>query len=249
MKVKVLVHGAGGKMGAEVIRCISKMNEVELLGGVDAMGQGEQDYPYYKTFDQVVDTPDILVDFSFHTLVPSVLDYAEKVGCGVVIATTGLTEEELQRVKDASKKIPVFYSANMSVGIALLVDFAKKAAAAFPCADIEIVEAHHTRKVDAPSGTALMIANGIREVRPQATYALGRQGEGKRTPEEIGIHALRMANIVGEHVVYVTTDTQQLCLKHTAYDRALFAEGALKAATFLVGRANGLYNMYDLLYD
>lgn len=247
--IKVLVHGSGGKMGAEVIKCIEKMEGVSLLGGVDAVKKGEMEYPYFPSFADVVGTPDVIIDFSFHTLVPSVLEYAEKVGCAVVVATTGMTDEELLKVKEASKKIPVFYSANMSVGVALLVDFAKKAAAAFPEADIEIVEAHHNRKVDAPSGTALMLANGIREARPHATYALGRQGEGKRTREEIGIHALRMANVVGEHTVYVTTDTQQLCLKHTAYDRALFAEGAVKAALFMQGKAEGLYNMYDMIYD
>lgn len=247
--IKVLVHGSGGKMGTEVIRCIQKMQGVELLCGVDAVGKGVEDYPHYTSFTQVPTAPDVIIDFSFHTLLPTVMEYAAQVGSAVVVATTGFTPEEMACMKEGSKKVPVFYSANMSVGVALLVDFAKKAAAAFPHADIEIVEAHHNRKVDAPSGTALMLADGIREVRTGATYALGRHGEGKRQQDEIGIHALRMANIVGEHTVYVTTDTQQLCLKHTAYDRALFAEGAVKAATFIVGKAEGLYNMYDMIYD
>lgn len=247
--IKILVHGSGGKMGTEVMRCIEKMEGVTLLGGVDVQKQGEMEYPYYSSFADVKGIPDVIIDFSFHTLVPSVLTYAEEIGCPIVIATTGMTEEELLKVKETSKKVPIFYSANMSVGVALLVDFAKKAAKAFPDADIEIVEAHHNRKVDAPSGTALMLANGIREVRPASTYALGRCGEGKRERNEIGIHALRMANVVGEHTVYVTTATQQLCLKHTAFDRALFAEGAVKAALFMIGKAEGLYNMYDMIYD
>ena len=247
--MNVLVHGACGKMGAEVLKCLAEMQGVTLLCGVDAMKKGDTPFPCYTSFDEVEGVPDVVVDFSFHTLVPSVLEYAVRVGCAAVIATTGLNEAELASVREAAKRIPVFYSANMSVGIALLVDFAKRAAAAFPKADIEIVEAHHNRKVDAPSGTALMLAEGIREVREHATLVTGRHGEGKRTQGEIGIHALRMANIVGEHEVLLTTDTQQLCLKHTAYGRGLFAEGAVKAACFVAGRASGLYNMYDMLYS
>lgn len=247
--MKVLVHGACGKMGAEVLKYIDATEGVTLFAGVDGMKRGETAFPCYASFDEVEGTPDVIVDFSFHTLVPSVMEYATRVGCAVVVATTGMDEAELASVREAAKTVPVFYSANMSVGIALLVDFAKRAAAAFPHADIEIVEAHHNRKVDAPSGTALMLAKGIQEVREHATLVTGRHGEGKRTPEEIGIHALRMANIVGEHEVLLTTDTQQLSLKHTAYDRGLFAEGAVKAACFVAGRAPGLYNMYDMLYS
>jgi 4-hydroxy-tetrahydrodipicolinate reductase len=247
--IRVLVHGSNGKMGAEVLKCLSKDADATLLCGVDRVGTGAETYPYYKSFAEVQDVPDVIIDFSYHALIGEVLDYAERVGRPAVIATTGFTESELARLREAAKKIPVFFSGNMSVGIALLVDFAKKAAAAFPDADIEIVETHHNRKQDAPSGTALMIADGIREVRRGAKYNLARHGEGKREKDEIGIHALRMANIVGEHEVFITTDTQQLCIKHTAYDRALFAEGAVKAATFLVKKESGLYNMYDMLYD
>ena len=155
-------------------------------------------------------------------------------------------DDEKNAVSIAANKIPVFLAYNMSFGIALLCDFAKKAAEAFPDADIEIVEAHHNRKVDAPSGTAVMLANSIKEVRPNATYVYGRGGEAKRTPDEIGIHALRMANIVGEHEVYITTDSQQLVLRHNAYDRSLFADGAVKATRFLVGKGAGLYTMRDM---
>ncbi len=247
--MRVLVHGACGKMGRQVIREVEENGSLTLLCGVDAMAKGDENFPCYTSFDQVPETPDVIIDFSYHTLIEGVLSYAEKVGCAVVIATTGFTPEEIARIQSGAVKVPVFYSANMSVGIALLVDFAKRAAAAFPDADIEIVEAHHNRKVDAPSGTALMLADGIRQARPKAKYVTGRSGEGKRTPDEIGIHALRMANIVGEHAVYVTTATQQLCLKHTAYDRALFAQGAVTAAIFMVGKDTGLYSMYDMLYQ
>ena len=150
-------------------------------------------------------------------------------------------------IKTASSSIPVFVSANMSVGIAMLANFAKMAVAAMPDADVEIVEKHHNRKLDAPSGTALMIADTIKEVRPEAKYVFGRHGMAKRAPEEIGIHSLRMGNTVGIHEVIINTGTQILTLKHEAQDRALFAEGALAAAEFMVGKAPGLYNMDDIV--
>ena len=231
--IKVLVHGACGKMGGHVREALKKCDGMELFCGVDHMAKGTEQFKCYDSFDKVEGKPDIIIDFSFHTLVKGVLDYAVENGVPVVIATTALNDEEKNAVSIAANKIPVFLAYNMSIGIALLCDFAKRAAQAFPDADIEIVEAHHNRKVDAPSGTAVMLANSIKEVRPEAEYVYGRGGEAKRTPNEIGIHALRMANIVGEHEVYITTDSQQLVLRHNAYDRSLFADGAVKAARFL----------------
>ena len=244
--IKVLVHGACGKMGGHVIEALKKSDDMELFCGVDHMAKGDEPFICYDSFDKVEGKPDIIIDFSFHTLVKGVLDYATKAGVPVVIATTALNDDEKNAVSVAANKIPVFLAYNMSFGIALLCDFAKKAAAAFPDADIEIVEAHHNRKVDAPSGTAVMLANSIKEVRPEAEYVYGRGGEAKRKPNEIGIHALRMANIVGEHEVYITTDSQQLVLRHNAYDRSLFADGAVKASRFLVGQGAGLYTMRDM---
>ena len=147
----------------------------------------------------------------------------------------------------ASEYIPLFFSANYSFGIALLIDLAKKTAAAMPDAEIEIIEKHHDRKLDAPSGTAVAIANAITEVRPSAYAVTGRSGMGKRTKEEIGIHAVRMGNIVGEHEVIIGTPNQTITLKHEAHDRALFAEGALTAAKFLYNKPAGFYNMNDLI--
>ena len=244
--IKVLVHGSNGKMGTHVREAVAKNSDMELFCGVDHVSTGKEDYKYYDSFDKVEGKPDVIIDFSFHTLVKSVLDYGIKVGVPVVVATTALTDDEKNYVSMAANKIPVFLAYNMSMGIALLCDFAKKAAAAFPDADIEIVEAHHNRKVDAPSGTAIMLANSIKEVRPEAKYVYGRGGEAKRTPDEIGIHALRMANIVGEHEVYITTDSQQLVLRHNAYDRSLFADGAIKAARFLASCPVGIYTMQDM---
>ncbi len=140
-------------------------------------------------------------------------------------------------------------SGNMSVGLAVLVTAGKQAAAAFPGADIEIIETHHNRKLNAPSGTALMLAEAMREVRPNSKFVFGRQGSHVREKEEIGIHAIRMGNIVGEHQVIISTDSQTITLKHEAHDRALFAEGALAAAEFLINKPAGLYNMQDVVAE
>ena len=145
--------------------------------------------------------------------------------------------------------IPVFHSANMSLGIALLVELAKMTAKTFPDADIEIIEKHHNRKLDAPSGTALLLANAIKEIRTKAKLVFGRQGQAKREADEIGIHAIRMGNIVGEHEVIVGTDTQTVTLKHEAHSRALFAEGAMAAAAFLIGKPAGLYDMKRMIEE
>ena len=244
--IKVLVHGACGKMGGHVREALEKCDDMELFCGVDVMAKGGEQFTCYSDFSMVEGKPDIIIDFSFHTLVKSVLDYAVQENVPVIVATTALTDDEKNAVSIAANKIPVFLAYNMSFGIALLCDFAKKAAAAFPDADIEIVEAHHNRKVDAPSGTAVMLANSIKESRPDAEFVYGRQGDAKRKPNEIGIHALRMANIVGEHEVYITTDSQQLVLRHNAYDRSLFADGAVKATRFMATQKPGLYTMRDM---
>ena len=244
--IKILVHGSNGKMGGHVLEAIAKSENCQLFCGVDKMSNGNEIYPYYSDFESIKDKPDVIIDFSFHTAVKDVLDYAVKVGCPIVVATTGLNDEEKSYIARASRKIPVFLSGNMSIGIATLCDTAKRVASAFPNAEIEIVETHHIRKADAPSGTALMLADSIKEIRPDAKYVFGRQGMCKREKNEIGIHALRMANIVGVHEVYITTDTEQILLKHTAFDRALFADGALKAAEFLVGKDAGIYTMKNI---
>ena len=150
-------------------------------------------------------------------------------------------------IRNAAMAIPVFQSGNMSVGVALLTELARRTAAMFPDADIEIVEAHHNRKLDVPSGTALMLYKAVQEARPEAIPLVGRHENGKRTKAEVGIHSLRMGNTVGYHEVIVNTGTQIITLKHEAQDRSLFAEGALAAAQFLVGKAPGLYSMQDIV--
>ena len=189
----------------------------------------------------------MIVDFSHHCAVGALLDYAEARQIPVVIGTTGHTGEEKARIAEAAGRIPVFQSGNMSVGVALLVQLARQTAQAFPDAEIEIVEIHHDQKLDVPSGTALMIADGIKSVRPETTYNIGRPENGKRTREEIGLHSLRLGNVVGIHEVLVSTGTQTITLKHEAHDRMLFAEGAMTAAQYLEGKPAGLYNMQTML--
>ncbi len=253
--MKVLISGFGGFMGREVQKAAERgVCHMEIAGGVDPFYAGSSTLPVAKSFQEAEKlfpqgTVDCIIDFSNHAVVGELLDYAEKMGIPTVIATTGHTPEEQARIKAASSKIPLFVSANMSLGIALLVKMAKLTAAALPDAEIEIVETHHDRKLDAPSGTALMLAKEIQSVRPEAELHCGRSGQGKRQPQEIGIHAIRMGNVVGTHEVLIGTQTQTITLKHEAHDRGLFAEGAAAAAEFLVKQPAGLYDMHSLLEE
>ena len=238
--MRAILCGANGAMG----KLIDGILGAEVVGRVSI--DGENGVP--KTFAELgtVDA-DVVIDFSHHTAVADVLSYAKQIGAAAVIGTTGHTAEEKEMISAAAKDIPVFFSGNMSLGIAVLCRLAKQAAAAFPDADIEIVEAHHTRKVDAPSGTALMLFNAIKEVRPEAVANCGRAGEGKRTKEEIGIHALRMGNVVGIHEIHIHTANQSLTLKHESGSRAMLADGGVAAARFVAGKPAGFYNMESML--
>ncbi len=235
-----VICGANGAMGT--LLCDLLKDEVAGRVSID----GEKGAA--KTFADLgwVDA-DVVIDFSHHTAVRDVLDYAKKVGAAAVIGTTGHTEEEKALIYEAAKEIPVFYSGNMSLGIAVLCRLAKEAARYFPDADIEIVEVHHNRKVDAPSGTALMLYNAIHEVRPEATAHCGRTGEGKREKNEIGISSLRLGSVVGIHEVHIHTGTQCLTLRHEAVTRAMLADGAVDAARFVTGKPAGLYTMDSML--
>jgi len=248
--MNILLSGISGYMGREVVKlCENGYRGATLSAGVDPRADAAFGVPTYHGFEENIDTSgiDCIVDFSHHAATEALTDFAVKNKLPLVIATTGHTDEELALIENASKSIPLFHSGNMSLGIALLVELAKITALALPEAEIEIIEKHHDRKIDAPSGTALMLANSIKEIRPEATYNLGRSGHGKRTPEEIGIHSIRMGNIVGEHEVIIGTPNQTITLKHEAHDRALFAEGALAAAAFIVNAPEGLYNMQSLI--
>ena len=242
--IRAVVYGAMGRMGSITVNMVEAAEDMELAAAVDAYSQGGT---VLTSLLEVTDPADVIIDFSHHSLTSGLLSWAVEHNVPALIATTGHDEAELDAITAAAEHIPVFHSANMSLGVALLVELAKKAAATMKDADIEIVEAHHNRKLDAPSGTALMLANAIKDVRPQSTFKMGRSGQARREPDEIGIHALRMGNLPGIHEVILTTDTQSITLKHETYDRALFAEGALEAARFLVGKPAGMYNMNDVV--
>ena len=238
--MRAVICGANGAMGT--LLCDILKDEVVGRVSIDGRNGAARTFDELGTLDA-----DMVIDFSHHTAISSVLEYAKKIRAAAVIGTTGHTEEEKALIFAAVKEIPVFYSGNMSLGIAVLCRLAKDAARYFPDADIEIVEAHHNRKVDAPSGTALMLLGAIKEVRPNAWANCGRSGEGKRTKEEIGISALRMGSVVGMHEVILHTGTQQLTLRHEAVTRAMLADGAVDAARFLLGKPVGLYNMESIL--
>ena len=238
--MRAVVCGANGAMG----KLICGIFGDEVVGKVSI--DGENNVP--KTFAELGKVEaDVVVDFSHHTAIADVLAYAKSIGAAAVIGTTGHTEEEKALIYAAAEEIPVFYAGNVSLGIAVLCRLVKQAASYFPDADIEIVEIHHTRKVDAPSGTAHMLFNAVKEVRPNAWENCGRSGEGKRTKDEIGVHALRMGNVVGIHEVHINTGSQTLTLKHESGSRAMLADGAVAAARFMAGKAKGFYNMESIL--
>ena len=242
--MKVIVHGASGRMG-KVLTSLTENNKYNstLACAVDCNASDN----CLASLSDFSGDADVIIDFSTHTATETLLKYARERKIPVVVCTTGHTCDELELIRQAAYDIPVFHSGNMSVGIALLIDLAVRAAAAFPDADIEIVETHHNRKLDAPSGTAIMIADSLRNARPDSYTNCGRHGNCPRNPKEIGVSSLRYGNIVGIHEVIVSTDSQTITLKHEAHDRALFAEGALAAADFLKDMPAGLYCMDDLL--
>ena len=238
--MRAVVCGANGAMG----KLICEIFGDEVVGKVSIDGENG----VARTFEELGEVAaDVVVDFSHHTAIGDVLAYSKQIGAAAVIGTTGHTEEEKALIRAASQEMPVFYAGNVSLGIAVLCRLVKQAASYFPDADIEIVEMHHTRKVDAPSGTAHMLFNAVKEVRPNAWENCGRAGEGKRTRDEIGVHALRMGNVVGIHEVHINTGNQTLVLKHESGSRAMLADGAVAAARFMEGKAAGLYDMESIL--
>ncbi len=238
--MKAIICGANGAMGQLICSLLGE----EVAGKVSI--DGANGVP--TSFDALgrLDA-DVVVDFSHHTAIADVLRYAKAIGAAAVIGTTGHTAEEKELIYAAARDIPVFYSGNMSLGIAVLCRLAAQAASAFPDADIEIVEVHHNRKVDAPSGTAKMLFEAVKAVRPQAIANCGRAGEGKRAKEEIGIASLRMGGVVGIHEVHICTPSQTLTLRHEAGNRGMLAEGAVDAARFICGKRPGIYTMNEML--
>ena len=236
--MRIAINGACGRMGRVLAGLIEESGRHSIAALVDVCGAGEG---ILSSLDGV--QADVVIDFSHHSAVHALLDWAEKENCPAVICTTGHDETELARIRAAAERIPVFHSGNMSVGVALLCRMAREAARIFPEADVEIVEIHHKHKKDAPSGTAKMLAAAVQEVRGDAETVCGRSGMQPRKPGEIGLHSLRMGEIVGIHEVHLSMPSQTITLKHEAHSRALFAEGAICAAEFLAGQPAGFYDM------
>ena len=243
--MRIILCGYGGHMGREVRTCAERDEHSEIVAGVDPMIPAEG--ICVSSFAECEAEADVIIDFSHHSMTGALLDFAEAKNLPVVLATTGQTDEEKARIRQAAGKIPVFLAANYSLGIATLTDLVKRAAALYSDGEIEIVEQHHDRKLDAPSGTALALFSAVKEVRPAAEANCGRSGQGKRTKDEVGIHAIRMGNIVGVHEVMIGTQNERITLKHEAFSRGVFAEGSIRAAAFLVGKPAGMYDMKDLL--
>ncbi len=247
--IKVLINGANGRMGKNVKTALLNAENMTAFCGVDiAENFSDADFPVYKSFAEVKGTPDVIIDFSSAKSLPTILDYATKNNVPAVLCSTGYTAEDIENIKKASEKVALFRSANMSLGVNVLISAIKLAAQKLLGFDVEIIEKHHNQKADAPSGTALMLADGIKQVSPEKYYVYGREGiVGKRAKDEIGIHAIRGGNIVGEHQVIFAGNSETLTFTHEATDRAVFATGAVKAGEFIVGKPAGLYDMNDLL--
>lgn len=242
--IKVIINGAEGFMGKAVTQAVNANPNFEIAAKVDAFAKTEDCLNNLFDFTK---TADVIIDFSHHSAVENLLNFAVERQIPTLIATTGHSEEEQKLIKCAQEKVAIFHSANMSIGVANLIKLAKQAAQAMPNADIEIVETHHNRKLDAPSGTALMIAKDLKEVRNDANFVYGRSGQNKREKNDITISAIRRGNIVGIHEVLISTENETLTLKHEAHSRLLFADGALQAAEFLAGKPAGLYTMKDII--
>ena len=233
-------------MGEKLIASIeSGFNGASVAAAVD-INMPKGNYPCYTDIADVTEDADVIIDFSHHTSAPALIKYALERKIPLVIATTGHTEEEKALAVEAAKEIPVFMSGNMSIGIALLMELVRRTVEVFPDADVEIVEVHHNQKVDVPSGTALMLANTVKDARG-GEFNIGRHENGKRKQGEIGIHSLRTGKVIGEHEVRVDTGSQTIVLKHESHGRELFAEGALCAAAYISVLENGMYSVSDMI--
>ena len=249
--MNVLVSGASGKMGDEVAKEIENHKDLNLVCGFDKENSNEKGFPIYSNIDNIKEKVDVIIDFSVPQATFKILEYAVKNKVPIVIATTGFTKEEIEQIKEFSKEIPIFRSSNMSLDINLMARILQEVAKVLKDTDIEIIETHHNRKIDAPSGTAILLANAINEVlEEKKTYDFERmKRRAPRSKNEIGFSSIRGGNIVGEHTVCFFGENETLEITHKAYSRKVFAEGAVKAATFLVNKKNGLYDMKCLTGD
>lgn len=249
--VRAIMHGCNGKMGQVITGLVSNDTEIEFVAGIDAYTGISNTYPVFESIEKCDVQADVIIDFSNAKAVDNLLDYCVEKQIPVVLCTTGLSEEQLAKVEAASEKVAVLKSANMSLGVNLLMKILKDAAKVLAPAgyDIELVEKHHNLKVDAPSGTALALADSINEAMDnEYTYVYDRsQVREKRSQKEIGISAVRGGTIVGDHEVIFAGTDEVIEFKHTAYSKAVFGKGAVEAAKFLAGKPAGRYDMSNVI--
>ena len=249
--ISVILHGACGHMGRVVTEMAAADPDIRIVAGVDAFGSAYAEYPVYKKIGECTEEADAIVDFSVAPAVDELIAYGTERGIPMVVCTTGLSEGQIEAVREAAEHVAVLRSGNMSLGVNLLLKLVRDAAKVLTKNgfDPEIVEEHHRRKLDAPSGTAIMLADSINEAAAgRYTYNYGRhERTAPRDDAEIGISSVRGGSIVGVHDVLFAGEDEVIELKHTAYSRAIFAKGALAAAKFLAGRAPGLYDMSDVI--
>lgn len=246
----IILCGANGRMGKFITEAVSKRDDMRIVAGVDLNTESAAGFPVFATISEVLVPADVIVDFSNPALLDSILDYVKEKNIPAVLATTGYSAEATAKIKKAAELSPIFFTFNMSLGVNLLVSLSKKAAEVLgDNFDVEIVEKHHNQKLDAPSGTAVMLANAINEVHGnEMTYEFDRHSKREKRPQkQIGIHSIRGGNIVGEHDVIFAGHDEVITLSHHASSREVFALGAVKAALFMKGKAPGLYDMNDVI--
>lgn len=245
----IILNGCCGKMGSAITACVASRNDCRIIAGVDIHNTGDRSYPVFSSIENAPDA-DVIIDFSHPSSLPGLLKYAVSTKTPIVVATTGLSDADKENIKSASAAIPVFFTFNMSLGINLLASLAVTASRILGDGfDVEIVEKHHNQKIDAPSGTAIMLADEINAANGgKYNYEYDRHDRREKRPQnEIGIHSVRGGNIVGEHEVIFAGHDEVITLSHSAYSKEVFAVGAISAAVFLKGKAPGMYNMSDLV--
>lgn len=247
--LKIILSGCSGKMGKVIAEAVKNDNDCEIICGIDVVKDASLGFPVFSDFNNLPQA-DVLIDFSHPSVLNNLLDFATNNKMPTVIATTGFNDAEIDKIKSAAEKIPMFFTFNMSLGVNLLVSLAKKATEILGDAfDIEIIEKHHNQKIDAPSGTAIMLANAINETQNGSMiYEYDRHSKReKRAKNEIGVHSVRGGTIVGEHEVIFAGDNEVVSLKHQAFSKNVFAFGSIKAAKFLASKPIGLYDMNDVI--
>lgn len=242
---KIILSGALGKMGKAISERIIKDDEMEIIAGVD-IKECDGQYKVYKDVFQIKDNADVIIDFSHPTSLKKIVDYALEYKIPLVIGTTGFTDKHREMLEDASKIIPVFASYNMYIGVSYFLASVKQVLKLYPDSDVSIVDRHHNEKVDAPSGTALMIADAIKEIRPDAKFIYSRAGEDRKPEKnEVEIYSIRAGNLVGEHRVLFAGEDESLELHHQVTSRNVLATGAIKAAKYTLKQKPGYYTLAD----